>query len=60
MTYRTALTILGVLLLARPAWAGTYSFTTVDDPLATNGQTAIYGISNNGIVTGFFIGANAQ
>ena len=51
---------LGGYLLARPAVAQIYEYTTIDDPLATNGQTVAYGISNNGIVTGMYINSGTQ
>jgi hypothetical protein len=53
MTHRIAMTTLVAATLAWPAWAGTYTYTTIDDPSADAG-TIVWGISSNGILAGAY------
>jgi hypothetical protein len=43
-----------------PALAQIYVYTTIDDPLATNGQAVVYGISNNGVLSGTYFDATGS
>jgi hypothetical protein len=43
-----------------PALAQIYVCTTIDDPLATNGQAVVYGISSNGVLSGRYFDATGS